>query len=137
MLSVQSQQQINLGNPLLFSQADDPSMEYVTVQAAANAANLRYVWNRNKSQATLAQGSAYYTFAAYSDLVRRGRTESEFEQMSNAARLQGETLYLPESYTVEQFGVEAVYFSGTSYAAVQRDDLTAAADELAALMLSA
>ena len=137
MLSVQSQQQINLGNPLLFSQADDPSMEYVTVQAAANAANLRYVWNRNKSQATLAQGSAYYTFAAYSDLVRRGRTESEFEQMTNAARLQGETLYLPESYTVEQFGVEAVYFSGTSYAAVQRDDLTAAADELAALMLSA
>ena len=42
-----------------------------------------------------------------------------------------------QEVTLNAVSYTQLYFSGTSYAAVQRDDLTAAADELAALMLSA
>lgn len=112
-------------------------MEYLPVKTAAQAANLRYVWNQNKSQGTLAKGSLYYTFAAYSDLVQKGKDEESYERMTKAARLENGTLYLPEDYTLSAFSVEAQYLSGTSYGVVVREDLSLLADELCSRFLAA
>ena len=137
LIGSNAQKQMNLGNSLVFRQVEDPSMEYVPASSAAQAAGLRYVWNQNKSQGTLAKGSLYYTFAAYSDLVQRGRTEDSYEQMTKAAKLTGETLYLPEDYTGEAFSVTACYLTQTAYAVIEREDLTLLADELCSLLLAA
>lgn len=137
LLGSVSQQQVNLGSPLVFVQAQDPSMEYLPVKTAAQAAGLRYVWNQNKSQGTLAKGSLYYTFAAYSDLVQKGKNEESYERMTKAARLENGTLYLPEDYTLSAFSVEAQYLSATSYGVVVREDLSLLADELCSRFLAA
>lgn len=137
LLGSVSQQQVNLGSPLVFVQAQDPSMEYLPVKTAAQAAGLRYVWNQNKSQGTLAKGSLYYTFAAYSDLVQKGKDEESYERMTKAARLENGTLYLPEDYTLSAFSVEAQYLSATSYGVVVREDLSLLADELCSRFLAA
>lgn len=131
-----SQKQMNLGNPLVFRQVEDPSSEYIPASALAQAGGLRYVWNQNKSQGTLAQGSKYYTFAAYSDLVQKGRTESSFDQMAKAAKLQGDTLYIPEDYAQSTFGMQAQYLTGTSYAVVLNEELAALAESLCSQFLS-
>ena len=131
-----SQKQMNLGNPLVFRQMEDPSSEYIPASALAQAGGLRYVWNQNKSQGTLAQGSKYYTFAAYSDLVQKGRTESSFDQMAKAAKLQGDTLYIPEDYAQSTFGMQAQYLTGTSYAVVLNEELAALAESLCSQFLS-
>lgn len=136
LIGALSQKQMNLGNPLVFLQAEDPASEYIPVSTLARSGGMRYVWNQNKSQGTLAKGSQYYIFAAYSDLVQRGKTESSFEQMARAARLQGSTLYIPEDYTVSALGIQAEYLTGTSYAVALNEKLAPLAEALCERFLS-
>ena len=65
-----------------------------------------------------------------------GKTQDSYEQMTKAAKLAGETLYLPEDYTGEAFSITACYLSQTAYAVIEREDLTLLADELCSLLLA-
>ena len=45
-------------------------------------------------------------------------------------------MHVPETYAYQEFGVEAVYLSGTSYGVLCSDELRSRAEELFALFLS-
>lgn len=120
--------QRGLGDPLVFTRVNDGGTEYLPATAVASYKNMRYVWNRNKNEATLAIGGSYYLFTIYSKDVYVS-SASQTEQMSAPAKLQGEA-HIPESYTYPAFGVEALYISNTGYGVLISDDIRDLADEL-------
>lgn len=56
--------------------------------------------------------------------------------MAKAAKLQGDTLYIPEDYAQSTFGMQAQYLTGTSYAVVLNEELAALAESLCSQFLS-
>lgn len=135
-IAVLSQEQQALGNPLVVRQIVDGGNEYVPLPAIQTLTGWRYVWNKNSSLGVLAKGSDYYGFTVYSDVVRRDRSGVKSEEMVRAARLQS-SVYIPEEYAYEQFGVQAVYLSGTSLACVLDDTALAQAQALLTRFLTA
>lgn len=131
LVNVLSQQQLGLGNPYVFVRVSRTDGEYLPVTAVAAAANLRYVWEREQRQATLARGGTYYEFTVFSSIVRTG---GEPEQMPTEAQLLT-VLHLPESYTQPTFGVEALYLSGNQLGVAVPEELQDPAEELLGLLL--
>ena len=128
-------QQMNLGHPLVYLRVDDAGFEYLPLSAMARYTGMRHVWNRNANAGTLARGSTYYEFTVYSDAVTRGQAEEDVDHMARPARYQA-GVHVPETYAYQEFGVEAVYLSGTSYGVLCSDELRSRAEELFALFLS-
>lgn len=122
LMSAKAQNQINLGNPLIFERVDDVSCEYLPVTAVASYTGMRYVWRSSLQKATLAKGSDYYVFTVYSDQVERSLDASKTDSMSTGAKFKT-VVHIPEDYTYDQFGVDAVYLDGTTYGALSSDDL--------------
>ena len=131
-----AQQQQSLGNPLIFQQVEDGGNEYLPLPAVQVLTSWRYVWNRNTSLGVLARGGDYYGFTVYSAKVLRDRDGLKTEKMERSARYQGASVYIPEEYAYDAFGVQAVYLSGTSLACALDDAMLAQAQELFAQFLA-
>lgn len=114
LLATLSQQELNLGNPLIFARVDDAGREYLPLTALRAYTGMRYVWNRNLSLGTLARGADYYGFTAYSDQVRRSQSDADAETMTLPTQFQGGVVHVCEAYTAQAFEVEAIYLSGTN-----------------------
>ena len=93
---------------------NDGGTEYLPLTALKAYTGMRYVWNQNRNLGTLARGGDYYGFTAYSDSVIRGKTEQDVDYMTTTAKYQN-GIHVCETYTLEEFGVEALYLSGGSY----------------------
>lgn len=131
-----AQEQKNLGNPLVFQRIQDSTGEYVPLSAIQTLTGRRYVWNKNSSLGVLAQGSDYYGFTVYSNTVLRDRDGEKTEVMTRSARYQS-GVHIPEEYAYDQFGVQALYLTGTSLGCACDDAILAKAQELFAQFLAA
>ena len=134
MLAALAQEQLNLGNPLVFDRIDDGSGEYLPLTAIQALTGRRYVWNKNASLGVLAQGADYYGFTVYSDWVQRDRDGVKTEQMARSAKYQA-CIHVPEEYTEEQFGVFAVYLPESTLGCVCDDPTMETAQELFAWLM--
>lgn len=123
LIPSQAQQEVALGNPLVFLRVNDAGREYLPLTALRGYTGMRYVWNQNLSLGTLAKGATYYGFTAYSDTVKRSQDDSQSERMTNPAKFQNGVIHVYEEYTYEQFGAQALYLSGTSYGLLYDDDM--------------
>ena len=130
-----AQQQVALGNPLVFLRVNDAGREYLPLTALRAYTGMRYVWNQNLSLGTLARGGTYYGFTAYSDSVRRSQDDSQSDRMTSAAKFQNGVIHVYEEYTYEQFGAQAYYLSGTSYGVLYDDAMMEQALSLFAAFL--
>lgn len=130
-----AQQQMALGNPLVFLRVNDAGREYLPLTALRGYTGMRYVWNQNLSLGTLAKGGTYYGFTAYSDMVKRSQDDSQSDRMTNAAKFQNGVIHVYEEYTYEQFGAQAYYLSGTSYGVLYDDAMMEQALSLFAAFL--
>lgn len=115
LLSSFSQQQASRGNPLIFLRFNDAGREYLPLSALSAYTGMRCVWNRTLNLGTLARGAVYYGFTAYSDLVKRSRLETGSDRMTQTAKFQNGVIHIFEEYTYQEFGVEAIYLSGSNY----------------------
>ena len=134
VLAALAQEQLNLGNPLVFDRIDDGSGEYLPLTAIQALTGRRYVWNKNASLGVLAQGADYYGFTVYSDWVQRDRDGVKTEQMARSAKYQA-CIHVPEEYTEEQFGVFAVYLPESTLGCVCDDPTMETAQELFAWLM--
>lgn len=133
LMQTLAQRQRSLGNPLVFERVNDGGVEYLPASAIANYCGMRHVWNRNKNEATLALGGGYHLFTIYSKTVMvDGSTR---EEMPAPAKYLGEA-HIPEDYTYQAFGVEALYVPGTGYGALVSDEIAAHADALFGLFMA-
>ena len=137
LISSLSLRQSGLGNPLVYFRINDGGQKYIPVTSVSFLTDMRYVWNKNLSTATLAKGAEYYGFSLYSDKVLRGQDSDSVEYMQQAAKAQSDILHIHESYTEETFGVGTVYLSNTQYAAAYDEEMYELAQELLAVFLSA
>lgn len=124
-----SQLQQQLGSGLLFKQLKDGDTEYLPLTAVQILTDWRYVWNKNANMGILARGSDYYGFTVYAAQVQRDRDGTATEEMAHSARYQS-SVYIPEEYAYESFGVQTVYLSGTSLGCALDDSLLEKAQEL-------
>ena len=134
-LAAVTQEQKNLGNPMVFQRIQDSTGEYVPLSAIQALTGRRYVWNKNASLGVLARGSDYYGFTVYSDKVLRDRDGQKTESMARSARYQA-GVHIPEEYAYDKFGVQALYLTGTSLGCACDDAVLAKAQELFAQFLA-
>ena len=137
MISSLSLNQYSLGNPLVYLRINDSGQEYLPLPSVSYLTNMRYVWNKNLSTATLAKGADYYGFSLYSDAVIRGKDAETTEYMLQAAKALGDIIHVHEDYTLDQFDVGAVYLSRTQYGVAYDAEMEQLAQELLALFLNA
>ena len=135
-LAAVTQEQKNLGNPMVFQRIQDSAGEYVPLSAIQVLTGRRYVWNKNASLGVLALGGDYYGFTVYSNQVQRDRDGEKTEKMTANARYQA-GVHIPEEYAYDQFGVQALYLAGTSLGCACDDTILAKAQELFAQFLAA
>ncbi len=135
-LGALSQAQQNLGNPLVFRQIRDAGNEYLPLRGIQAMTSWRYVWNKNASRGILARGSEYYGFTVYSTKVLRDRDGTRTETMTRGARYQT-CVYIPEEYAYDNFGVQAIYLTGTDLGCALDDTALAQAQALFARFLAA
>lgn len=131
-----SREQQALGNPLIFRRLADGGREFVPLRAIETLTGWRYVWNKNASLGVLARGGEYYGFTVYSTSVQRDRDGARTESMTRAARYQS-CVYIPEDYSYDSFGVQAMALSGTDLACALDDAAMEQAQELFARFLAA
>ena len=136
LLGSVSQKQRNIGNPLVFNRIDNVSGEYIPLTAIASYTNMRYVWNKNQNQGTLARGGTYYAFTVFSDIVKKGKNENSSEKMPQAAKYFNNSVYIPEDYAKNAFETEAVYLTGTSYGVLSSPDLNDLSEQLCELLIA-
>lgn len=129
LMASQAQNEINTGDPLVFSRAAGTGTEYLPVNAIAAYCGYRYIWNDNLKKATLALGSKYYEFTAFSKTVVKDRQKSRTDKMTVAAQFK-ETVHIPEDYAYKEFGCDALYLDGTAYGVLVSDDLNDKAKDL-------
>ena len=137
LISSTSLNQYSLGNPLVYLRINDSGQEYLPLTSVSFLTDMRYVWNKNLSTATLAKGANYYGFSLYSDAVIRGKDGETTEYMIQAAKSRGDAMHVHEDYTLEQFDVGAVYLSHTQYGVAYDSEMEQLAQELLVLFLSA
>ena len=135
-LAALTQEQKNLGNPMVFQRIQDSTGEYVPLSAIQALTGRRYVWNKNASLGVLAQGSDYYGFTVYSPHVLRDKDGEKTEEMTRSARYQS-GVHIPEEYAYDRFGVQALYITGTSLGCAIDDTVLTKAQELFAQFLAA
>lgn len=131
-----SQTQKNVGNSLIFRQIRDGRNEYLPLPAIQTLTGWRYVWNKNASLGILARGGDYYGFTVYSSQVQRDTEGTKTEQMPRSAHFQT-SVYIPEEYAYDHFGVQAIYLSGTSLGCALDDTMLSKAQDLFIRFLSA
>ena len=131
-----AQEQKNLGNAMVFQRVQDGTGEYLPLLAIQTLTGRRYVWNKNASLGVLARGSDYYGFTVYSTKVLRDRDGEKTEEMTRSACYQS-GVHIPEEYAYDQFGVQALYLTGTTLGCACDDAVLAKAQELFAQFLAA
>lgn len=130
-----AQRQMDLGNPGVFLRINDSTGEYLSLTSIQYLTGWRYVWEKNSSLGVLAQGADYYGFTIYSDSVLRDRDGEKTEKMARMAKYQN-VIHIPEEYSYDIFGVQAVYLSGTELACAADDAMMTQAQELLARLLA-
>lgn len=123
------------GNPYAFTDVSDSASEYVPTPVLAALYGMRHVWSNRYQSATIARGLNYYTFSVYSDLVERDTTGEKVEYLSTATKFQ-DHIYVPEDYTIEQFGIQCCPVTGTGLAVACNEELQLAADALLTALLT-
>jgi hypothetical protein len=135
MMQAEAQNQLALGNALVFRQYSDPTAQYVPVTALASHLGMRYVYNRNLNQAALAKGSSYYAFQAYADQVKMGSSKDQTEYLSRPTGLLG-CIYIPADYVTDTFVCYPVYLPGTNLGILMDEQILAVSDALLASFMA-
>lgn len=136
MMDARAMEHYLAGNPYVFIRLNDPSVRYIPVSLLGNYLNMRYIWNAPKNQATLAQGSRYYEFTLFSNVVQTGKSEAEMITIAHAPKIRS-VLYVPEDFASGEFGCSAIYLSGSEYGLLCSDEMREQAEELLAVLLEA
>lgn len=134
MMDARAMEHYLSGNPYVFIRLNDPSVRYIPVPLLGNYLNMRYIWNAPKNRATLAQGSRYYEFTLFSNVVPTGKSEAEIITITHAPKIRS-VLYVPEDFTSGEFGCSAIYLSGSEYGLLCSDEMREQAEELLDVLL--
>jgi hypothetical protein len=134
LMKAEAQKQLGLGNKLVYKQFDNPSVQYLPVTAVSYWCGLRYVWNRNLSEATLTRGTDYYAFTMWSDTVVRSRNKADSDKMDAITGFLG-AIYIPGSYTAATFECEPVYLPDSDLGILMSKDIQDTSDEILALLM--
>lgn len=135
LLAVQAKKELNSGNERVFETVSGTAgVEYVSVKALAQASGYRYIWNDSFKTATLALGTKYYAFTAFSDRVVRSSDAESFDILSHANEFQG-IVYVDDDYAFREFGYEAYYLGNTGYGVLVNDEILELAAEICDIML--
>lgn len=131
-----AQEQVSLGNPMIYDRINDTTGEYIPLTCVQVLTGRRFVWNRNSSLGVLAQGADYYGFTLYSNVVLRDRDGEKTEEMLRTAKyLYG--IHVPEEYIYDCFAVQTVYLADMALGCACDDEVLALAQELLTRLLSA
>lgn len=136
LLRARAQRQYDLRNPYVYGAIQTSSVEYLPASTVAYVQKMRYVWNRNLSEATLARGGTYYFYTVYSSEVLTGKGKDGVGYMTAPALYQG-GVHLPEDYAFETFGLWAEYLPGAKLGAAVNETLNGHAVELFTRFLQA
>jgi hypothetical protein len=134
MMQAEAQKQLNLGNPFVYKKLDDPTAEYLPITAVRAWYGMRYVWNRNLSNAILTRGTEYYSFTSWGDTVVRSKDKSKSDLMTSLAGFLG-CIYIPESYTEENFNCEAVYLPDSDLGILMGEEIQVISDAILELLM--
>ncbi|MCL2035978.1 MAG: hypothetical protein FWG83_01145 [Oscillospiraceae bacterium] len=126
--------EFNSGNVYVWLKCNEPLGVYLPSKTVAKFSKMGYVWNRNRNQTVLTRGTAYYGFTAYSEMVIRSKDGSESEEMPLTAKFRAD-VYIPNVYTLQNFGCDGMYVPGTDYGVLTHDGFRATADELLGIFL--
>jgi hypothetical protein len=134
-MQAEAQNQLALGNALVFRQYSDPTAQYVPVTALASRLGMRYVYNRNLNQAALAKGSSYYAFQAFADQVKMGSSKEQTEYLSRPTGLLG-CIYIPADYVTDTFACYPVYLPGSNLGILMDEKILTVSDALLASFMA-
>lgn len=134
-LAVQTKKEFNSGNELVFETVAGASgAEYVPVKALGAACGYRYIWSDTYKTATLAMGTKFYAFSAFSDRAVRSQDGQESDILPESSKFQG-SVYIDEGYAYQEFGYEAYYLGDTGYGILADDRISELAAEICDMML--
>jgi hypothetical protein len=134
MMQAEAQKQLNLGNAFVYKKLDDPTATYLPVTAVRAWRGMRYVWNRNLSNAVLTRGTEYYSFTSWSDTVSRSKEKNSSDTMTNLAGFLG-CIYIPGSYTEENFECEPVYLPDSDLGILMGESIQTMSDAILELLM--
>lgn len=106
--------------------SDGAGLSYVSAKTAASYASFRYIWNSNKKEATLASRDDYYTFQAFDNIVERNRGKDTLSKPC----LFRTTVYIPEDYAEQEFGIQVWELYGTGYCVLADENTRKRAAEI-------
>ena len=136
-LAVQAKKEFNSGNVQVFKTVSGAAgAEYAPVNALAAASGYRYIWNDSYKTATLALGTKYYAFTAFSDRAVRSPDGEESDVLPHTSEFKG-TVYIDDGYAYQEFGYEAYYLGDTGYGILADDKISELAADLCDSMLNA
>ena len=105
------------GNKYLYRQYEqNKSNEYISMEAISDISAYRYLYDDNKTTATMTSGSKVYTFKLGSDEMTKNTAGSESEELSTNTVYQN-YVYLSEDDALSYFGCSSEYLSSVDYAA--------------------
>ena len=111
---------------------DTGQEQYVPADQVAAWCSLRYVWNAGRREAVLADGSRYYRFTAFDDVVVREKGQTE--TLPAPTPFQG-TVCLPESYVEEKFSCRILKLAETGYGILVDQPVQEKALEICGMLL--
>lgn len=137
LLAAQAKKECNSGNEQVFETVSGTAgAEYVPVKALAQASGYRYIWNDSYKTATLALGTKYYAFTAFSDRAVRSPDGEKSDILSHTSEFRG-SVYIDDGYAYQEFGYEAYYLGDTGYGILADDKISELAAEICDIMLNA
>ncbi len=135
-LAVYAKKLLNSGNERVFETVSGTGeVEYVSVKTLALISGYRYIWNDSFKTATLALGTKYYAFTAFSDRVLRSSDTEEYDILSHANEFRG-IVYIDNDYVYQEFGYEAYYLGDTGYAVLVNDEILELAAEICDVLIN-
>lgn len=135
-LAVYAKKLFNSGNERVFETVTGTGeVEYVSVKTLAVISGYRYIWNDSFKTATLALGTKYYAFTAFSDRVLRSSDTEEYDILSHANEFK-KVVYIDNDYAYQEFGYEAYYLGDTEYAVLVNDEILELAAEICDVLIN-
>ncbi|MCI8669803.1 MAG: hypothetical protein HFI34_09850 [Lachnospiraceae bacterium] len=136
LLAAQAKKELDSGNGRVFETVSGAAgAEYVPAKTLAAACGYRYIWNDSYKTATLALGTRYYAFTAFSDRAERSSDGEKSDILSHTCEFQG-TVYIDDGYSYQEFGYEADYLGDSGYGILADDKISELAAEICDMIMN-
>lgn len=123
MLAALAKDKLDNGNEQIFKTIEsNAEVKYVSAKAVALMTGYRYLWNDSLKTSTLALGSKYYEFTAFSNKVVRNSELDSYDTLVYANEFK-ELVFIENDYVNKEFGCEGFDLGNTGYGVVVNENI--------------